>query len=380
MTRWWRAHAVPGAAHAVVDAGVRPAAGGRQCGDLRRLRRLSCVAISIGRCARSPPPSWHPPPTAPASTCTSCPRRRSPRASSPTSSCRSSTPTAPVRLASPAMRDLPRAGGPDDGAGRHRGSGAARVPRRRRASRPRRRASRGDRRRSATPSWSASSVMASTRISLGWHGCSRRVAGGSRDDRRARLLAGVARAGAGRRDLPARRADRPGRIRRPAGSAGPAGRSRRDDAVAQRGARSAARRARSTSPLRLRRVARAARADHRDDRRDRRRADAPSHRGGVSRHAAGGRRAPGGADGSLRRPHAARPRAGGCAGDGIARGAGAAATAAERRRLAGAAAGRDIRIEARELPDLVAYADPRLLAECWTTFSPTRCTTTGMAA
>ena len=31
-------------------------------------------------------------------------------------------------------------------------------------------------------------------------------------------------------------------------------------------------------------------------------------------------------------------------------------------RLASAAAARDIRIEARDLPDLVAYADPRLLA------------------
>ena len=78
---------------------------------------------------------------------------------------------------------------------------------------------------------------------------------------------------------------------------------------------------------------------------------------------AGDRRSTGGADRAVRRPDSARARAGGCHRRGAAGGARVAATGGlrgsgwrVRRRPAGSPS------QVRDLPDLVAYADPRLLA------------------
>ena len=119
-----------------------------------------------------------------------------------------------VRLASPAIRDLPALVGHEQVQAALDGRAPLVSLGRRRTARPRGRASNGDR-------WPA--LRGDGGSLPRWHrrpslsagvGARARVGGGSRDDRRARLLAGVEGAGAGRRDLAARRTDRARRFRR----------------------------------------------------------------------------------------------------------------------------------------------------------------------
>ena len=245
-------------------------------------------AISIERCAPSPPPSWPRPPTALGLHLHALPRDALADGEFADKFVQILRADGRVRLASPSLRDLPAlVQRSRSGARRPRRHGPARVPRRRRTPRPRRRASSARWAASATRCWSASSAMRSTPICPGWLAARRRLGGGSRDDR-PRSATGWRR-GRWRRSSGSRGAPRGSRgaTSPPGSTRRQPGRSRRDDAVAQRGARSPARRARGTSPLRLRRLARTARADHRDGGRDRRRADASAHRRGVSRHAGG---------------------------------------------------------------------------------------------
>ena len=126
---------VPDDADVVVDARVRSAPGRRQPGGVRGVRAPISIAISISRCGPSRPPSWARRPTAPRSTCTSCRRTRSPGASTPRSSCRSSTPNGRLHLSSASLLGAPALVPADGGPRRPRRAGAPRHGRRRRPSR-----------------------------------------------------------------------------------------------------------------------------------------------------------------------------------------------------------------------------------------------------
>ena len=190
----------------------------------------TCGATWTERSAPSPPRSWHRPPTAPASICIRFPRRRSPRANSPTPSCRSCLPMAPFGWRRRPSGDLPPLVGHDQVKAAL--DGRAPLVSLVVDGRPGRaavlRTEIGGQRYAVMVGLFRDGIDGPS-LPAGV-GARARVGGGTRDDRRARLLAGVEGAGAGRRDFAARRTDRARRFRREAGSAGPAGRGRRDDA------------------------------------------------------------------------------------------------------------------------------------------------------
>ena len=113
MSRWVARMTFRAQLTLVVDARLRPAAGGRQPGDLRRLptptsRRDLDLKGAHGRRHRTGLIDRR----RRRSTCTSCRRRRSPTASTPTSSCRFSTPTGAAAGVAVAARRCRRSSDP----------------------------------------------------------------------------------------------------------------------------------------------------------------------------------------------------------------------------------------------------------------------------
>ena len=145
MIRWGARMPFRVAAHAVVGAGIRAAAGGRQCRDLHRLRRLPA--------ARPGPKGSH---RRRDRTGIVHRRRRHPSASAAQGGARRGRVRRHLRPDSVGRwrrcgwrrrrsGDLPALVGPEQRAGRLRRTRAARVPRRRRTARPRGRAPNRDR-------------------------------------------------------------------------------------------------------------------------------------------------------------------------------------------------------------------------------------------
>ena len=235
------------------------------------------------RSAPWPRPSWHRPPTAPAtSICMRSRRAARTTASSPTRSCKS----CPRRTARAAVHRARRRCAGDAarrGAGGPGWTRSARVACRRRTARPCCRA----RQRPATAAlrgdgWPLRDDIDAHLSSLAWvlalvwmaaSGATARSATGWRRGRWRRW-----------RDL--RRA---ARIARGDFAGGPtsrrsAGRGRRDDAMRSTRSSIACTARSRPSPLRVRRLARTAHADHRHGRRDRRRAAPPAHCRRLPRH------------------------------------------------------------------------------------------------